>query len=57
MNSAQLRTSALNLRNRAETEENQPRAAAWLAEAEQLEAQAALDKATPKPAPAAPAKA
>jgi len=48
MNAQQLLTSALNLRTRAKGEENQERAAAWLKEAAELEAQAALlSKASP----------
>ena len=51
MPAAQMLTSALNLRKRAESEENQERAAAWLKEAAELEAAAAkLDAAKPKPA-------
>lgn len=50
MTAAQMLTSALNLRKRAETEENKERAAAWIKEAAELEAAAA--KLTPTKSPA-----
>lgn len=51
MNPKQLRTSALNLRTRAATEDNEERAAAWKQEAADLEAQAAeIEKKTTPPA-------
>lgn len=51
MTAPQLRSSALNLRTRAQSQANKDRAAAWLKEADELEARAAeLEKASPPPA-------
>ncbi|WP_395736275.1 hypothetical protein [Prosthecobacter sp.] len=53
MNPRTLRTTAINLRARARTEENAERAAAWTKEADELDAKAAeLEKQAPAAPPA-----
>ena len=48
MNAPLLRSSALNLRTRAKGEDNKDRAAAWVKEANELNAKAAeLEKSAP----------